>query len=168
MKTNRWMPIIMIGVMLLAMMGLMAAFGLMFGGAYPLQMIFSAGSSEISGMWQFMLIPLIGLLAMGVMMFFAFRRMSSGKGIMPMLKGENSQAGKTVLRDDQLVLIFNVPGVNCAHCKMKIEGELGKLLGVASVNVDLDAKRVQMQLVTPPTREEIVRVLTDIGYPPEN
>jgi copper chaperone len=37
---------------------------------------------------------------------------------------------------------LSVPGMTCGHCKAAIETELGKVPGVASVTVDLDAKLV--------------------------
>ena len=37
---------------------------------------------------------------------------------------------------------YNVPGVSCAHCRSAIEAEVSKVDGVASVEVDLEAKRV--------------------------
>jgi copper chaperone len=39
-------------------------------------------------------------------------------------------------------LSYSVPGVSCDHCRAAISTEVGKLAGVASVDVDLDAKRV--------------------------
>jgi copper chaperone CopZ len=71
-------------------------------------------------------------------------------------------------KKDLITLTFNVPAVNCAHCKMKIEQEVGNLPGVASVNVDVDDKQAVLELISPPTQTEIKTLLTDIGYPPEN
>ena len=39
-------------------------------------------------------------------------------------------------------LTYFVPGVSCGHCRAAITAEVEKLEGVASVDVDLDAKRV--------------------------
>ena len=39
-------------------------------------------------------------------------------------------------------ITLTVPGMTCGHCKMSIEGEVGKVAGVASVAVDLDSKLV--------------------------
>lgn len=39
-------------------------------------------------------------------------------------------------------LVYSVPGVSCGHCRAAIVEEVGELDGVASVDVDLDAKRV--------------------------
>ncbi len=38
-------------------------------------------------------------------------------------------------------LIYSVPDVSCNHCRAAITGEVEKLPGVASVDVDLEAKR---------------------------
>ncbi len=60
-------------------------------------------------------------------------------------------------------LTYTVPGVSCGHCRAAITAEVGKVAGVASVDVDLDAKRVSV------TGEELddaaVRVAIDeAGY----
>jgi copper chaperone len=39
-------------------------------------------------------------------------------------------------------LTFVVPHVSCGHCRAAITAEVEKVPGVASVDVDLDAKRV--------------------------
>jgi copper ion binding protein len=37
---------------------------------------------------------------------------------------------------------YSVPGVSCEHCRAAIENEVAPLAGVASVDVDLEAKTV--------------------------
>ena len=37
-------------------------------------------------------------------------------------------------------LTYNIPNVNCGHCKMMIERKVGGLMGVTSVNVHFVAK----------------------------
>jgi copper chaperone len=39
-------------------------------------------------------------------------------------------------------LTYSVPGVSCAHCRAAITAEVAMIPGVASVDVDLDARRV--------------------------
>jgi copper chaperone len=39
-------------------------------------------------------------------------------------------------------LTYSVPGMSCGHCRAAITAEVERLAGVASVDVDLDAKRV--------------------------
>lgn len=41
-------------------------------------------------------------------------------------------------------LEYSVPGVSCGHCEAAIKQEVSKLAGVASVTVDLAAKRVRV------------------------
>ncbi len=42
-------------------------------------------------------------------------------------------------------LVYSVPGVSCGHCRAAITEEVAPLAGVASVDVDLDAKRVAVR-----------------------
>ena len=37
---------------------------------------------------------------------------------------------------------YSVPGISCAHCGHAISGEVGKVVGVQAVDVDIDAKTV--------------------------
>jgi copper chaperone CopZ len=39
-------------------------------------------------------------------------------------------------------LTYSVPAMSCGHCRAAVTAEVEKLAGVASVSVDLDAKRV--------------------------
>jgi copper chaperone len=39
-------------------------------------------------------------------------------------------------------LRYTVPGMHCAHCTAAVKAEVCKVAGVASVDVDLDAKLV--------------------------
>ena len=48
---------------------------------------------------------------------------------------------------------------------MTIEREVGKLTGVASVSVDVDAKRAVIKFEPPTTKAEIEALLVEIGYP---
>ena len=63
---------------------------------------------------------------------------------------------------------YNIPRVSCGHCKMNIEREVGKLPGVTSVTVDVDAKMAIIKYDSPATKTEIETLLIEIGYPPEN
>jgi copper chaperone len=40
---------------------------------------------------------------------------------------------------------YSVPGVSCSHCEQAISAEVGKVVGVAAVQVDLDAKTVAVR-----------------------
>jgi len=39
-------------------------------------------------------------------------------------------------------MTYSVPGVSCEHCRAAITEEVGRVPGVASVDVDLEARRV--------------------------
>lgn len=40
--------------------------------------------------------------------------------------------------------VYSVPGISCDHCKHAIEGEVGKVAGVDTVEVAVDAKTVRV------------------------
>ncbi|RJL24130.1 heavy-metal-associated domain-containing protein [Bailinhaonella thermotolerans] len=42
-------------------------------------------------------------------------------------------------------LVYAVPEISCGHCVAAISGEVGKVPGVSSVDVDVDAKRVTVR-----------------------
>ena len=42
-------------------------------------------------------------------------------------------------------ITYTVPGMTCGHCKQAVTGELSKVEGVESVDVDLDTKLVVVQ-----------------------
>jgi len=42
-------------------------------------------------------------------------------------------------------LTYAVPGVSCEHCQAAISGEVGKVAGVSSVDVDLGTKLVSVR-----------------------
>jgi copper chaperone len=42
-------------------------------------------------------------------------------------------------------LAFVVAGMTCGHCKVAVTGEVTKVAGVASVDVDLDSKLVRVE-----------------------
>jgi copper chaperone len=44
-----------------------------------------------------------------------------------------------------MVYVYSVPGISCDHCRAAIEGEVGKLGGVVSVAVDVDARTVRVE-----------------------
>ena len=62
-------------------------------------------------------------------------------------------------------VVFNVPTVSCAHCKMAIEGAVAPLEGVTSVIVDVEAKSVDVVFDSDRvSRERIEAVIGDGGY----
>ncbi|MBK5219612.1 MAG: heavy-metal-associated domain-containing protein [Thermoleophilia bacterium] len=60
-------------------------------------------------------------------------------------------------------LSFQVPGMNCGHCVEAVSTAVGQVEGVSSVDVDLDAKRVEVEgegLAEAPLEQAI----NDAGY----
>ncbi len=57
---------------------------------------------------------------------------------------------------------YNVPAISCGHCKSAIEGEVGGLGDVASVDVDIDAKTVTVD--GDATDEAIHAAIEEAGY----
>jgi len=58
---------------------------------------------------------------------------------------------------------LSVPGMTCGHCKAAIETELGKVSGVASVTVDLDAKLVAV-VGTALDHKALVAAVDEAGF----
>jgi copper chaperone len=38
--------------------------------------------------------------------------------------------------------VFTVPGMHCGHCERAVKEEVGRVAGVAAIDVDLGTKRV--------------------------
>jgi copper chaperone len=57
---------------------------------------------------------------------------------------------------------YSVPGISCGHCKMAIEGEVGELDTVESVDVDVDARTVTVEGTA--SDEEIAAAIDEAGY----
>jgi len=53
--------------------------------------------------------------------------------------------------------------MTCGHCKMSVEGEVGKVAGVASVAVDLDSKLVTVHGEAL-DRDAIVAAIDEAGF----
>jgi copper chaperone len=59
-------------------------------------------------------------------------------------------------------ITYSVPDISCDHCKQAIEGEVSQVKGVASVNVDVEAKTV---IVTGELDEQaIINAIDEAGY----
>lgn len=60
---------------------------------------------------------------------------------------------------------LNVQGMSCGHCVKAIEGSVGKLEGVNSVEVDLQGNKVNVEYDTNQlTIEKIKETIDDQGY----
>jgi copper chaperone CopZ len=42
-------------------------------------------------------------------------------------------------------IAITVPGMTCGHCEAAVKGEIGKLVGVTSVDVNLETKAVVVE-----------------------
>lgn len=59
---------------------------------------------------------------------------------------------------------FSVPGMTCGHCKQAVTGELQKLSGITSVDVDLDTKKVVVSGTTPIVWDDVVAAVDEAGF----
>jgi copper ion binding protein len=65
-------------------------------------------------------------------------------------------------------ITYSIPNISCNHCVHTIQSELGELAGVKSVKADAASKKVVVTFDAPATTDELVKVLTEINYPPAN
>ncbi|MFZ9629968.1 MAG: heavy-metal-associated domain-containing protein [Ilumatobacteraceae bacterium] len=62
-------------------------------------------------------------------------------------------------------LTFHVPGMTCGHCEAAVKEEIGKVVGVESVSVDLGTKLVTVGVGAPaPARAAIVAAIDEAGF----
>jgi len=60
---------------------------------------------------------------------------------------------------------LSVPDISCGHCKSSIEGAVGELAGVESVNVTIDARTVDVSFdETALGMDDIVDAIEGQGY----
>jgi copper chaperone len=154
--------------MLLTMVGLIAI------GTNPMAMMVSAAGFGL-GMWGAMLLPLVGLLGMLVMMAYMFRRMTVVSGRMHehrqhmsriSVASANGESDESRVSTGSATRVsYNIPAINCGGCKRRIEGAVGAISGVESVEVDVDAKQAILSYRDPATSSEVEAVLAEIGYP---
>ncbi len=65
------------------------------------------------------------------------------------------------------VVTYQIPGINCHHCVNTIKSEIGELEGVQSVEGDPIDKKITIRYDVPATEDQLIRVLTEINFPPE-
>lgn len=63
-------------------------------------------------------------------------------------------------------LTLTVPGMSCEHCVAAVKGEVGKLAGVSTVDVDLASKVVTVT-GTALDRAAVVEAIDEAGYTAE-
>jgi copper chaperone len=59
---------------------------------------------------------------------------------------------------------LDVPDISCDHCKMSIEGAVGKLAGVTTVAVSVDDRTVDVSFADSLTQADIVSAIEEQGY----
>jgi copper chaperone len=60
-------------------------------------------------------------------------------------------------------LTYRVAGMTCEHCKAAVDGEVGKVVGVTAVDVDLDSKLVRVSGESVDT-DAVVAAIDEAGY----
>ncbi|PID73808.1 MAG: heavy metal transporter [Desulfobacterales bacterium] len=60
---------------------------------------------------------------------------------------------------------FDIPRISCGHCTGAIERELTDMEGVVSVAGDIAGKFVTVRFQPPATKDGLLALLTEIGYP---
>jgi copper chaperone len=60
---------------------------------------------------------------------------------------------------------YNVPAISCGHCTATIERELKFVDGLQSVQAELDAKQVTVEVQSDDVLAEVEKMLEEIGYP---
>ena len=146
------------------MFGLMVIimFGLMIGLMVIIMTMFSGSGGWWPGMWGVMILPVLGMLIMPLIMFFVFRMMTGSGGFMSGVMVHRHNTQSQTEENNITTLTYNIPAVNCAHCKMTIEAALKKVPGVEAANANLREKTVGVDGDV--TLEEIKRALADAGY----
>jgi copper chaperone len=60
--------------------------------------------------------------------------------------------------------VISVAGMTCGHCVQAVQGEISKLAGVTSVDVDLETGTVRITADPPPDRTELSSAVAEAGY----
>lgn len=61
-------------------------------------------------------------------------------------------------------LTIDVPDISCGHCKASIEGAVGGLAGVQSVEVAVEDRTVALTFDEPATLDAIIEAIEEQGY----
>jgi len=59
---------------------------------------------------------------------------------------------------------ISVPEIHCDHCKMSLEGALGKVAGVKRASVDVPNATISVAYDSPATMDELVAAIEGQGY----
>ena len=57
---------------------------------------------------------------------------------------------------------YSVPGISCDHCKRAIEGEVGSVAGVDTVDVDVESRTVRV--VGDAADDAVLAAIDEAGY----
>jgi|GEM_PF-450545 len=180
-KKTAWQPLKKVG--LVALLGLILMYGFMIlatllvARSSPIAMMFTSGMDLGLGMWGLMILPFAGMLIMFAMMFIFYRLAARSSGSMARMMNHDGLMAQMMghAHDNELprskeinitTSTYNIPTVNCDHCKITIEQKVGELAGVASVNVDVETKQAVFKYNPPATKSEIETLLCKIGHPP--
>ena len=70
------------------------------------------------------------------------------------------------LRTDTAVseTVITVAGMTCSHCEHAVQDEIGKLAGVTSVHIDLDAGTVRITADPMPDHAALSAAVDEAGY----
>lgn len=58
---------------------------------------------------------------------------------------------------------FNIPDMNCGHCRASIEAALTPMPGVKALRFDIEGRMIEVEGSAPAA--EIIQVLDAIGFP---
>lgn len=59
---------------------------------------------------------------------------------------------------------YNVTGMSCQHCIDAVTAEVGRIVGVEQVDVDLDAGAVAVTSAAPLASDQVRDALDDAGF----
>ena len=62
------------------------------------------------------------------------------------------------------IIVFQVPGMTCGHCKGAVTDELSKINGVTKVDVDLDSKVVSVESSAAIEWQAIADAIDEAGF----
>lgn len=66
---------------------------------------------------------------------------------------------------DETRVVLDVPDIRCGHCKRTIEGAVAALEGVAGVEVDVEARSVDLRFdAARLPLDRVVQAIADEGY----
>ena len=63
--------------------------------------------------------------------------------------------------------VMHIPEISCTHCINNIKNELQDMPGIVSVDGDVAAKNIAVKWEGPANLSDIIEILQDIGYPPD-